>query len=129
MQGRCRDRAGAAFHLTVEGASKKAVVKEACQVCLAFMLVVAPRKVVLHLNALAHGEASKQALIDAGLAVQTELGPPVSGTYRDRFHGDEAPRIDLGDTLAPEGARVPSSLTTTGPWQRCSRCRWSSSTT
>ena len=84
----------AAFHLTVEGVSKKAVVREACQVCLAFMLVVAPRKLVLHLNALAHREASKQALIDAGRAVQTELGPPVSGTYRDRFHGDETPRID-----------------------------------
>ena len=60
-------------------------------------LVVAPRKVVIHMNALKHGVASKNALIAAGLAVQAEMGPPLPGTHRHRFHGDETPRIDLGD--------------------------------
>ena len=95
----------ATFHLTVKGDSRKAVVKEACQVCLAFMLVVAPRKVVLHLNALAHGEASKQALIDAGSLVGAELGAPIPGTYRHRFLGDVTPRIDLTHTHRPRRRR------------------------
>ena len=78
---------GAAFHITVEGPSRPAVVQEACQICLAFLLVVAPRKIVLHMNSLAQGVASKNALIVAGLAVQAEMGPPRPGTHRHRFLG------------------------------------------
>ena len=139
---------GAAFHITVEGPSKQAVVQdlrrllllpfdiaytyiyiyiidiekeketyncyyhtgyneEACQICLAFLLVVAPRKIVLHMNSLAQGVASKNALIVAGLAVQAEMGPPHPGTHRHRFLGDETPRIDLGNNPPP---KAPGSL-------------------
>ena len=37
---------GAAFHVTVESSTKKACQMKACQICLAFLLVVAPRKIV-----------------------------------------------------------------------------------
>ena len=68
---------------------------------MAFLLVVAPRKIVFHMNSLAHGLNSKGALIAAGLAVQTELGPPVSGTHRFRFDGDETPRAVQGENRPP----------------------------
>ena len=66
--------------------------------------MVVPRKIVLHMNSLVHGVASKDALIAAGLAVQTEMGPPLPGTHRYRFYGDETPRINLGDNPGPPKA-------------------------
>ena len=78
----------ALFHITVEGPTKNKVVREACQTCLAFLLVVAPRKIVFHMNSLVRGVASKEALIAAGLAAQAEMGTPQEGTRRHLFHGD-----------------------------------------
>ena len=37
---------GAAFHVTVESSTKKACQMKACQICLAFLLVVAPRTII-----------------------------------------------------------------------------------
>ena len=71
---------------------------------MAFLLVVAPRKIVIHMNTFKHGVASKNALIAAGLAVQAEMGPPLPGTHRLRFFSDEMPRIDLGDNPGPPKA-------------------------
>ena len=56
-----------------------------------------PRKIVLHPNSLVNGQTSKHILIDAGLLVQLELGPPVPGTYRRWFYGDETPRRDIDE--------------------------------
>ena len=75
---------------------------------MAFLLVVAPRKIVFHVNSLAKGMTSKQALIAAGLAVQNEMGPPHPGTHRHRFYGDEKPRRYLGDDPGPPRRRGPA---------------------
>ena len=75
---------------------------------MAFLLVVAPRNIVFHLNSPKEGMTSKQALIEAGLAVQNELGVPTPGTYRHRFYGDEKPRRYLGDDPGPPRRRGPA---------------------
>ena len=89
---------GAVFHITVEGNQKAAVKREACQICLAFLLVVAPRKVVMHMNALRYGVDSKEALIAAGHAGQRELGSPLPGAHRNLYN---APRREFSDNPSP----------------------------
>ena len=51
----CAPGDGIAFHATVESTTKKACQMKACQICLAFLLVVAPRKIVFHTNSLSEG--------------------------------------------------------------------------
>ena len=59
---------------------------------LVFMIVVQPRRVVFHPNALAHGWQMVEALIALAEVVQVEVGPPVPGTYRHDFMNDREPR-------------------------------------
>ena len=56
------------------------------------MLVVQPRKVIFHPNALVHRCQSVEALIAATKVVQEEVGPPVPGTYRHDFMNNREPR-------------------------------------
>ncbi len=57
---------GYPFHLTHQATTRKQVVREVCRSVLAFMLVVQPRKVIFHPNALKYGRQSVEALIAAG---------------------------------------------------------------
>ena len=66
--------------------------EEACTICLAFLLVVQPRKIAFNASSLKSGERSKEALIAAGLAVGIEMDPPAPWTYRYRFLNDVTPR-------------------------------------
>ena len=66
--------------------------QELCRQVYAFMLVVQPRKVIFHPNALVHGWQSVEALIAAAEVVQAEAGLPVPGTYRHHFMNDTEPR-------------------------------------
>ena len=63
-----------------------------CRQVFAFMLVVQPRKVIFHPNALVHIWQSVEDLIAAAEFVQEEVGPPVPGTYRHNFVNDREPR-------------------------------------
>ena len=56
------------------------------------MLVVQPRNVIFHPNALLNGWQSVEALIPAAEVVQVEVGPPAPETYRHDFINDTEPR-------------------------------------
>ena len=68
------------------------MIREVRREVFASMLVVQPRKVIFHQNAVAHGWQSVDALIAAGERVQEEGGPPDPGTYRHDFLNDRTPR-------------------------------------
>ena len=54
------------------------------------MLVVQPRNVIFHPNALVHIWQSVEALIAAAEVVPEEVGPPVPGTSRHDFMNSES---------------------------------------
>ena len=70
------------YRVTKVAHSREDVVKAVCQDVFAFTLVVQPREVIFHPNAVAHGWQSVEVLIDAGERVQVDAGPPVPGTYQ-----------------------------------------------
>ena len=73
------------YRVTKEAHSRGEVVEAVCQDVFAFTLVVQPREVIFHPNAVAHGWQSVEVLIDARGRVQGDAGPPVPGTYRHDF--------------------------------------------